>query len=38
MKIKDLLAKIDDAIKKNELETLSVLNESLSDMVFYMED
>ncbi|MGR3317541.1 MAG: Hsp70 family protein [Candidatus Anammoxibacter sp.] len=36
--IKELLVKIDDAVKKKELETLSVLNESLSDMVFYMED
>ncbi|MGR3218627.1 MAG: Hsp70 family protein [Candidatus Anammoxibacter sp.] len=36
--IKDLLAKIEDAIKKKEPDTLSALNESLSDLVFYMED
>ena len=36
--LEDLIAKSADAIKKKEWETLTELTESLSDMVFYMED
>ncbi len=36
--IKDLLDKSKDAIKEKEWEALESLTESLSDMVFYMED
>jgi len=36
--LKDLIVKSADAIKKKEWETLTELTESLSDMVFYMED
>lgn len=36
--IKELVEKIDNAINEEDWETLATVNESLSDMVFYMED